>query len=359
MPLPPVPLPADPTPRAVRDWSDSAAEAEIRSRRRLPRRRARPGPVGQHRRPAPRRHPLPALHRRPGGAHRGSPRRRDPGRHPPRRRRRRRAGANPGRAHRQASAACACPCPAPRATAPAPASPWPSRTAPPSSARCGRCAAGRSRRRSPGRGVRAHLGAADAGPAGRRPLPRGRRPGDRCRHRRADRQEPRRQAGFDRDEVGGHSLKRGALTTGMDRGVHPTRPKQFGRQKSYAVLDGPLLQRDGVRCRGAIPGPTRRRTKPTFQNAKQYGRLRRTRGRRRSRAVAPPPWRGAQTDNGNGYRGRACSLLTTVGRRRCRRRAIRTIAGSTRPPEPADGVAPLRSRRSAPPGNSSFTKRTL
>jgi len=45
------------------------------------------------------------------------------------------------------------------------------------------------------------------------------------------------KAGFDRDEVGGHSLKRGALTTGMDRGVHPTRLKQFGRHKSYAVLD--------------------------------------------------------------------------------------------------------------------------
>jgi site-specific recombinase XerC len=45
------------------------------------------------------------------------------------------------------------------------------------------------------------------------------------------------KAGFDPDEVGGHSLKRGALTTGMDRGVHPTRLKQFGRHKSYAVLD--------------------------------------------------------------------------------------------------------------------------
>ena len=37
--------------------------------------------------------------------------------------------------------------------------------------------------------------------------------------------------------MGGHSLKRGALTTGMDRGVHPTRLKQLGRHKSYAVLD--------------------------------------------------------------------------------------------------------------------------
>ena len=45
------------------------------------------------------------------------------------------------------------------------------------------------------------------------------------------------KAGFDPDEIGGHSLKRGALTTGMDRGVHPTRLKQFGRHKSYAVLD--------------------------------------------------------------------------------------------------------------------------
>ncbi len=44
-------------------------------------------------------------------------------------------------------------------------------------------------------------------------------------------------AGFDGREVGGHSLKRGAMTTGMDRGVHPTRLKQLGRHKSYAVLD--------------------------------------------------------------------------------------------------------------------------
>ena len=44
-------------------------------------------------------------------------------------------------------------------------------------------------------------------------------------------------AGFDAREIGGHSLKRGAMTTGMDRGVHPTRLKQLGRHKSYAVLD--------------------------------------------------------------------------------------------------------------------------
>ena len=44
-------------------------------------------------------------------------------------------------------------------------------------------------------------------------------------------------AGFDGELFGGHSLKRGALTTGMDQGVHPTRLKQLGRHKSYAVLD--------------------------------------------------------------------------------------------------------------------------
>jgi len=44
-------------------------------------------------------------------------------------------------------------------------------------------------------------------------------------------------AGFDPTALGGHSLKRGALTTGMDRGIHPTRLKQLGRHHSYAVLD--------------------------------------------------------------------------------------------------------------------------
>ena len=43
--------------------------------------------------------------------------------------------------------------------------------------------------------------------------------------------------GFERLDLGGHSLKRGALTTGMDRGVHPTKLKRLGRHKSYAVLD--------------------------------------------------------------------------------------------------------------------------
>jgi len=36
--------------------------------------------------------------------------------------------------------------------------------------------------------------------------------------------------------VGGHSLKRRAMTTDMDCGVHPTRLKPFGQHKSYAVL---------------------------------------------------------------------------------------------------------------------------
>jgi hypothetical protein len=44
-------------------------------------------------------------------------------------------------------------------------------------------------------------------------------------------------AGFDPDVLGGHSLKRGALSSGMERGIHPTRLKQLGRHKSYAVLD--------------------------------------------------------------------------------------------------------------------------
>jgi site-specific recombinase XerC len=44
-------------------------------------------------------------------------------------------------------------------------------------------------------------------------------------------------AGYDATALGGHSLKRGAMTTGMDRGVHPTRLKRLGRHKSYAVMD--------------------------------------------------------------------------------------------------------------------------
>lgn len=51
-------------------------------------------------------------------------------------------------------------------------------------------------------------------------------------------------AGFEPRALGGHSLKRGALTTGMDHGVHPTRLKRLGRHKSYTVLDEYLEQGD-------------------------------------------------------------------------------------------------------------------
>ena len=43
-------------------------------------------------------------------------------------------------------------------------------------------------------------------------------------------------AGFGRRDLGGHSLKRGALTTGMDRVVHPAKLKRLGRHKSFDVL---------------------------------------------------------------------------------------------------------------------------
>jgi integrase len=43
-------------------------------------------------------------------------------------------------------------------------------------------------------------------------------------------------AGFGLRELGGHSLKRGALTTGMDRGIHPAKLKRLGRHKSFDVL---------------------------------------------------------------------------------------------------------------------------
>ena len=43
-------------------------------------------------------------------------------------------------------------------------------------------------------------------------------------------------AGFGLRDLGGHSLKRGALTTGMDRGIHPAKLKRLGRHKSFDVL---------------------------------------------------------------------------------------------------------------------------
>lgn len=43
--------------------------------------------------------------------------------------------------------------------------------------------------------------------------------------------------GFSLTEFGGHSLKRGAMTTGMDLGIHPTKLKRLGRHKTYSTLD--------------------------------------------------------------------------------------------------------------------------
>ena len=43
-------------------------------------------------------------------------------------------------------------------------------------------------------------------------------------------------AGFKGRDFGGHSLKRGALTTGMDLGEHPAKLKRLGRHKSFDVL---------------------------------------------------------------------------------------------------------------------------
>lgn len=43
-------------------------------------------------------------------------------------------------------------------------------------------------------------------------------------------------AGFDRQALGGHSVKRGAMNTAKDLRVHPARLKQLGRHKSNAPL---------------------------------------------------------------------------------------------------------------------------
>ncbi len=53
------------------------------------------------------------------------------------------------------------------------------------------------------------------------------------------------EAGFGRRDLGGHSLKRGALTTGMDRGVHPAKLKRLGRHASFDVLGDYLEHGDG------------------------------------------------------------------------------------------------------------------
>ena len=43
-------------------------------------------------------------------------------------------------------------------------------------------------------------------------------------------------AGFGRLEFGGHSLKRGALTTGMNQKAHAVQLKRLGRHKTFDVL---------------------------------------------------------------------------------------------------------------------------
>ncbi len=45
------------------------------------------------------------------------------------------------------------------------------------------------------------------------------------------------KVGLDPAILGSHSLKRGAMTKGMDANVHPARLKRLGRHKSYAVMD--------------------------------------------------------------------------------------------------------------------------
>ena len=43
-------------------------------------------------------------------------------------------------------------------------------------------------------------------------------------------------AGFSGHEFGGHSLKRGALSTGMQAGAHAAQLRRLGRHKSFVVL---------------------------------------------------------------------------------------------------------------------------
>jgi integrase len=60
-------------------------------------------------------------------------------------------------------------------------------------------------------------------------------------------------AGFDGKHFGGHSLKRGALTTGMERGVHPADLKRLGRHKNFDVL-GEYLEFGDLFDRHALKG---------------------------------------------------------------------------------------------------------
>ena len=158
--------------------------------------------------------------------------------------RRVRAGGDPpGAPGSRARAGCASPCRSPRATATATASPSPCRSAPPNSARCARCAAGRTPPASPTARCSAASGSrprAAASPA--------RPPSAPSRSTAAPSPASCRPAppppASTPAALGGHSLKRGALTTGMDLGVHPARLKRLGRHRSYAVMDDYLEHGD-------------------------------------------------------------------------------------------------------------------
>ena len=47
---------------------------------------------------------------------------------------------------------------------------------------------------------------------------------------------PAMAAGVARHDLGGPVLKRGTLTTGIDRGIHPAQLKRLGRHKGFDVL---------------------------------------------------------------------------------------------------------------------------
>lgn len=61
-------------------------------------------------------------------------------------------------------------------------------------------------------------------------------------------------AGFGRNDLAGHGVKRGALTTGVDRGEHPVRLKRLGRYKSFDVLGECLEFGASVNLRGIDSG---------------------------------------------------------------------------------------------------------
>lgn len=64
------------------------------------------------------------------------------------------------------------------------------------------------------------------------PLPRPRHP------------VPGGPGGLPPKDFAGHSLKRGALTTGMQRGAHPAQLKRLGRHESFGVLGEYLAHGD-------------------------------------------------------------------------------------------------------------------